>query len=396
MADQTNQNHSIFTTAVHAGEDRSEHLGAVSVPIYSSSIFAFEDAESGSEIHNYQREGYFYSLLGNPTQAALERAMCELECGDAALAFASGRAAISATLMTLLKSGEHFVVPESLYATTNLLFDEMHARFGVSVTYVDATDADNYAEAVQPNTRVFYIETPANPTLKLTNIAEVAETARKNNIKTVLDNTFATPFNQQPLKSGIDCVIHSATKYLGGHSDLTAGILVGSEEIVNQVKMYATKLFGGGIAPQVAWLVLRGIKTLALRMDRHNENAFAIANMLTQHLKVESVFYPGLKSHPQYELAKKQMRGFGGMIAFDVGSQSAANRLVNNLKLCTLATSLGGVETIIQPATSMTYAVIPREQRLAAGIPDGLIRLSVGIENVADIIADLENGLKEI
>lgn len=386
-------NDSIFTAAVHAGNDRGEHFGAVSTPIYSSSVFAFEDAETGSEIHNNLRAGYFYGLLGNPTQTALERAMAELEGGEAALAFASGRAAITATLFSLLKPGDHAVVPESLYATTNLFFDELQARFNVSVTYVDATNAESYANAAQANTTLFYLETPANPTLKITDIEAVAKIAGERNIKTVLDNTFATPFNQQPLKLGIDSVVHSATKYLGGHSDLTAGILVGKQETINKVKYYATKLFGGGIAPQVAWLILRGIKTLALRMERHNENAFAVANMLESHPKVVSVFYPGLESHPQYETARKQMRGTGGMIAFDVGSLGAAHRLVNNLRLCTLATSLGGVETIIQPAASMTYAAIPSENRIKAGITDGLLRLSVGIESTEDIIADLENSL---
>ncbi|HEX8566826.1 MAG TPA: PLP-dependent aspartate aminotransferase family protein [Pyrinomonadaceae bacterium] len=387
---------SIFTAAVHAGGDRSEHFGAVSTPIYSSSVFAFEDAETGSEIHNGGREGYFYGLLGNPTQTALERAMAELECGEAALAFASGRATITAALFSLLKTGEHIVVPESLYATTNLFFDEMQARFGVYATYIDATNAENYADASQENTRLFYIETPANPTLKITDIEAVAQIAKQRNIQTILDNTFATPFNQQPLKLGIDAVVHSATKYLGGHSDLTAGVLVGKQETINKVKSYAAKLFGGGIAPQVAWLVLRGIKTLAVRMERHNQNASAVANVLALHPKVVSVFYPDLESHPQYETARKQMRGGGGMIAFDVGSLGGAHRLVNNLRLCTLATSLGGVETIIQPAASMTYAAISADARKKAGILDGLLRLSVGIENADDIIADLEKGLKEV
>jgi methionine-gamma-lyase len=387
---------SIFTAAVHAGSDRSERFGSVSTPIYAASVFAFEDAETASETHNGVREGYYYGLLGNPTQTALERAMAELEGGESALAFASGRAAITAALFSLLKPGEHVVVPESLYATTSLFFDEMRARFGVSVTYIDATNAANYAAAALENTKLFYIETPANPTLKITDIAAVAQIARQRNIQTLLDNTFATPFNQQPLKMGVNAVIHSATKYLGGHSDLTAGVLVGKEEMISKVKNYAAKLFGGGIAPQVAWLVLRGIKTLALRMERHNQNAFAVANMLEQHPKVVSVFYPGLDSHPQYEIARKQMRGAGGMIAFDVGSLGAAHRLVNNLRLCTLATSLGGVETIIQPAASMTYAAISAEARRNAGIADGLLRLSVGIENVDDVIADLEKGLMEI
>lgn len=387
---------SIFTTAVHAGEDLTRHYGAVSTPVYSSSIFAFQDAESGAEIHNYERPGYFYSRLANPTTDALERAMSELEGGEAAIGFASGMAAISAAILTLLKTGDHLVAPQSIYVNTGQLFGELERKFGVEVTFVDAAKWENYAEAMRPNTRIFYLETPANPTLKITDISAVTKIAREREVKTILDNTFATPFNQNPLAFDVDVVAHSATKYLGGHSDLTAGILVGSKEIIEKVRKQAAILYGGNIAPQVAWLVLRGIKTLALRMERHNANAFAVANMLLEHSKVEKVYYPGLVSHPQFEIAKKQMRGFGGVIAFDVGSVEAGRNLMNNLRLCTLATSLGGVETTIQHPASMTNAKTPREQRLKAGISDGLIRLSVGIENAADIIADLENGLRKI
>ncbi|MEP6924527.1 MAG: PLP-dependent aspartate aminotransferase family protein [Pyrinomonadaceae bacterium] len=387
---------SIFTTAVHAGEDLSQNYGAISTPVFNTSIFAFEDAEGGAAIHNYEQSGYFYSRLGNPTTDALERAMCELEQGEAALAFASGMAAISAALFSLVKTGDHIVAPESLYVTTGNFLDNLQEQFGVMVSYVDATNALAYAGAVRPNTKVFYLETPANPTLKVTDIAAVAQIARESRIKTILDNTFATPFNQQPLLLGIDAVVHSATKYLGGHSDLTAGVLVGSQEIIEKIKFHAAKIFGGNIAPQVAWLVLRGIKTLALRMERHNANAFAVANMLSENSKVAAVYYPGLPTHPQHEFAKKQMRGFGGMIAFDVGSVAASRTLMNNLKLCTLATSLGGVETIIQHPASMTNAKMPLEEKLKIGITDGLIRLSVGIESAADIIADLDNALSQI
>ena len=387
---------SIFTTAVHAGQDLTRHYGAVSTPVDSSSIFAFQDADSGAEIHSYERPGYFYSRLANPTTDALERAMSELEGGEAAIGFASGMAAISAAILTLLKTGDHLVAPQSIYVNTGQLFGELERKFGVEVTFVDAAKWENYAEAMRPNTRIFYLETPANPTLKITDISAVTKIAREREVKTILDNTFATPFNQNPLAFDVDVVAHSATKYLGGHSDLTAGILVGSKEIIEKVRKQAAILYGGNIAPQVAWLVLRGIKTLALRMERHNANAFAVANMLLEHSKVEKVYYPGLVSHPQFEIAKKQMRGFGGVIAFDVGSVEAGRNLMNNLRLCTLATSLGGVETTIQHPASMTNAKTPREQRLKAGISDGLIRLSVGIENAADIIADLENGLRKI
>ncbi len=387
---------SIFTKAVHAGEDLDNNFGAVSVPIYNASTFAFSDADEGAVIHNYEKEGYFYGRLGNPTQTALENAMRELEQGEAALAFASGMAAISGAILTCLKSGDHVVAPESHYSTTGSFLTYMEENFGVSTTFVDATRAENYRAALRENTKVFYIETPSNPTLKITDIAAVAEIARQNNIVSIVDNTFATPFNQLPLTLGVDVVVHSATKYLGGHSDLSAGIMVGKKEIVETARLKTTKLFGGNIAPQTAWLVLRGVKTLALRMERHNENASKIADFLIAHSKVKQVNYPGVPAHPGHETARGQMRGFGGMISFDVGSIEAAKTLLNHLKLCVLATSLGGVETIIQHSVSMTNAAASRENRLKTGITDGLMRLSVGIENAEDIIADLENALKQI
>jgi methionine-gamma-lyase len=388
--------HSIFTEVVHVGEELDKHFGAISTPIYNASLFAFADAETGRQIHNYEKEGYFYSRLGNPTQEALERAVGQLENGESALAFASGMAAITATILTLVKSGDHLILPDSHYATTGSFADYLAETFNIAVTYVDATTAGNYQKAIRPNTKILYIETPANPTLKITDIAATVEIARRHNIKTIADNTFASPFNQNPLTLGVDAVVHSATKYLGGHSDLTAGMLVGTKEIVEEARHKTTKLFGGNISPNTAWLVLRGIKTLALRMERHNTNAFAIANMLLEHSKVEAVFYPGLSSHQNHDIAKKQMRSFGGMIAFDVGSIENGVKFLNNLKLCKIATSLGGVETIAQHSASMTNANTPREIRLKAGITDGLIRLSVGIEDVVDIISDLQQALEKL
>lgn len=390
------QEKSFFTLAVHAGEDLTKHDGALSVPVYNASIFAFADAEEGAAIHNYQQPGYFYGKLGNPTQEALEKAMCELEGGESALAFASGMAAVAASVLTLVKSGDHIVAPESMYSTTTIFFEELNEKFNIETTFVDAAEAQNYANAARENTKVFWIETPSNPLLKITDIKAVAEIAKEKNITTIVDNTFATPFNQRPLESGADVVIHSATKYLGGHSDLTAGLMVGNGEIIEKARLRTTKLYGGNIAPQTAWLVLRGIKTLALRMERHNKNAYAVANMLANHEKVKAVFYPGLRHHQNHAVAARQMSGFGGMISFDVGSVEAGKALVNNVKLCTLATSLGGVETILQHSASMTHATIEREERLRTGITDGLIRLSVGIEAEADLIADLENALKSV
>jgi methionine-gamma-lyase len=382
---------SFNTLAVHAGEDLTQHFGSVSVPIYNASVFSFTDADEGSAIHNYEKPGYFYGKLGNPTTDALEKAMCQLENGESALSFASGMAAVSAAILTIVKSGDHIVAPESMYSTTTILLEHLRDNFGIDVTFVDATDSESYASACKQNTKLFWIESPSNPLLKITDFSTVVEIAKSKGIATVADNTFATPYNLRPIDFGVDVVIHSATKYLGGHSDLTAGIMVGKSEIVEKARLKTTKLFGGNIAPQVAWLILRGIKTLGLRMERHNSNASAIADMLRNHPKVAATNYPKFD-----EIAQTQMKGFGGMISFDVGSVENGKALVNNVEVCTLATSLGGVETIIQHSASMTHATLPREQRLKAGVTDGLIRLSVGVEDEKDLLEDLQQALDRL
>lgn len=388
---------SFETLAVHAGTEPVEkHFGAVSVPIYNASLYAFSDAESGGKVHNHEAEGYFYSRLGNPTTEALEKALCELEQGEDALCFASGMAAVTTTILGLVETGAHIVAPESHYATTGSFFSFLAEKFGVETTYIDATKAESYEQARRESTKIFYIETPANPTLQITDIAEVARLAQERNVISVADNTFATPFNQNPLALGIDVVIHSATKYLGGHSDLSAGAIVGKSEIVDKIRHTTMKLFGGCLAPNTAWLVLRGIKTLALRMEKHNSNAGKLARFLSNHPKVKAVFHPSLPEHRNHEVARKQMRDFGGMIAFDVGSSEAGKAVLNNLNLVAIATSLGGVETIAQHPASMTNANTPKDLREKAGITDGLIRLSVGIENVDDLIGDFESALRKI
>lgn len=388
---------SFYTAAVHAGDDHSEHFGALSVPVYSASVFAFPDADEASAIHNEEKPGYYYGRLGNPTQTALERTVAELENADAALALASGMAAVSAAVFTACKTGGHIVAPESGYSTTTNFLHHIAERFGIETTFVDAADAGNYRHAIRPNTSLLWVETPSNPLCRITDIAAVAAIGKAAGAVTVVDNTFATPFNQRPISLGADACIHSATKYFGGHSDLTAGILVGSSEFVTAARQGANKYYGGNIAPQVAWLVARGIKTLALRMERHNTNAMAIAERLAHHKKVVAVHYPGLASHPNHDVARRQMTGgFGGMIGFDVGSVEAGKAFANGVRLCTLATSLGGVETILQHSASMTHSTIPREDRLRAGITDGMIRLSVGIEDVKDLIADIEQALDRV
>jgi methionine-gamma-lyase len=391
------ENSSFFTKVVHAGDDHSRHYGALSVPVFPASVYAFANADEGAAIHNEEKEGYYYGRLGNPTQEALQNAVAELESAEAAIAFASGMAAISAAVLTIAKSGDHIVAPESGYSTTMNLLNHVSKQFGIETTFVDAADAENYRRAVRPNTKLFWIETPSNPLVRITDIASVVSIAREYSITTVADNTFATPFNQRPCELGLDAVIHSATKYLGGHSDLTAGVFAGKRELTETIRHGAIKYYGGNIAPQVAWLVLRGIKTLALRMERHNANAYAIAHMLEEHSQVESVYYPGLTSHQNHEIAKRQMGGgFGGMIGFDVGSVEAGKSFANNVRLCTLATSLGGVETILQHSASMTHATLSPEDRAKAGITDGLIRLSVGIEDVDNLLADIDQALSKM
>jgi methionine-gamma-lyase len=387
---------SFFTLAVHAGEDLTENHGAVSVPIYPASVYAFPDADEGAAIHNEVKPGYYYGRLGNPTQTALESAVKELENAGDALAFASGMAAVSAAVLSVARTGDHIVLPDSMYSTTTNFVAYINEKFGIEYSLVDATRAENYAAAVRSNTKIFWLETPSNPLVKITDLAAVAQIAKDKGITTIADNTFATPFNQRPLDLGVDAVIHSATKYLGGHSDLTAGVLAGSKEFVAHARHTMSKLFGGNIAPQIAWLVLRGIKTLALRMERHNSNALAIARMLDAHPKVIATYYPGLETHENHDIARRQMRGFGGMIGLDVGSVENGKTFVNNLKICTLATSLGGVETIVQHSASMTHATLSPAARLKAGVTDGLIRLSVGIEDADDLIADLGQALDKI
>jgi methionine-gamma-lyase len=389
----TMENNAFETLAVHAGEDRTQNFGALSVPIYPASVFAFNDADEGIAIHNFEKPGYFYGRLGNPTQTALETAMAELEGGESALALASGMAAVSAAVFTVVKSGDHIVAPESMYSTTTNFLKHIKENFGIATTFVDASNAEEYAAAVRPETKLFWLETPSNPLVTITDIPRVAEIAKAAGITTVIDNTFATPYNQRPLELGADAVIHSATKYLGGHSDLTAGVIVGGSGLVEKARHGANKYYGGNIAPQVAWLVLRGIKTLALRMERHNANAQHLANELAGHPKVNAVFYPGLETHPNHAIAAKQMKGFGGMLGVDVGTADAAKNFVNKIRVCTFATSLGGVETLVQPVALMTHATLSAEERSKAGISEGLLRISVGIESIDDIRSDIFDAL---
>jgi methionine-gamma-lyase len=383
------------TKLIHAGQQPDPQTGALSTPIYQTSTFAFESAEIGAARFALEADGYIYTRLGNPTQSQLEEKMAILENGEAALAVASGITAIAAPLWTLCSAGDHIVAADTLYGCTFALLLHTMPRFGIEVTFVDASNPDNIRKAMKANTKVVYIETPANPTLSLVDIAAAADIAHQHHAVLMVDNTFMSPYCQRPLDLGADIVAHSATKYLNGHGDVIAGIVVGKKDFIDQVRFVGVKdITGGCISPFNAWLILRGLKTLGVRMERHCANAKIIANYLKNHPMVEKVYYPGLETHPQYQLAKEQMSNSGAMIAFEIkGGIEAGRTVMNRVKLCILAVSLGDTETLIQHPASMTHSPIPREERLKAGIADGLIRLSVGLEDPEDIIADLEQAI---
>lgn len=386
------------TKLVHAGQHPDPLTGALSTPIYQTSTFVFENVEQGAARFALEEAGYIYTRLGNPTQAQLEEKMAVLEGGEAALAVASGMTAIAAPIWTMCKAGDHIVASDTLYGCTFALLSHQMPKFGIEVTFVDAKNLENVKNAMKSNTKLVYIETPANPTLDLIDIEGIAKIAHDGGAQLMVDNTFMSPYGQRPLELGADIVIHSATKYINGHGDVIAGIVVGKQDFINEVRLVGIKdITGGCISPFNAWLILRGLKTLGIRMDRHCANAMKVAKYLEAHPMVERVYYPGLESHPQHELAKKQMLNFGGMIAFEIkGGVEAGRQLMNSVELCTLAVSLGDAETLIQHPASMTHSPVPREERLAAGITDGLVRLSVGLEDAEDIIADLEQAIQKI
>ena len=386
------------TTAIHAGTLKNLY-GTLAMPIYQTSTFIFDSAEQGGRRFALEEAGYIYTRLGNPTTTTLENKIAALEEGEAGIAMSSGMGAISSTLWTVLKAGDHVVTDKTLYGCTFALMNHGLTRFGVEVTFVDTSNLEEVKNAMKENTRVVYLETPANPNLKIVDLEGVCKVAHTNpNTLVIVDNTFATPYMQKPLKLGVDIVVHSATKYLNGHGDVIAGLVVTKQELADQIRFVGLKdMTGAVLGPQEAYYIIRGLKTFEIRMERHCKNARTIADFLNKHPKVEKVYYPGLESHPGYEIAKKQMKDFGAMISFELkGGFEAGKTLLNNLKLCSLAVSLGDTETLIQHPASMTHSPYTKEEREAAGITDGLVRLSVGLENVEDIIADLEQGLEKI
>ncbi len=384
------------TLTIHAGGEADPATGAVAPPIYQTSTFAFANCEQGAERFAGNQDGYIYTRMGNPTVARLEEAVAALEGGFNSLATGSGMAAICTSLFALLSSGDHMIGTASVYGPSRVVVERDFVRFGVESTFLDTSDLDAVRAAIRPNTKLLMIETPANPTIVLSDLAALAQIAREHNIITLVDNTFASPILQRPIEFGIDISIHSMTKFINGHTDVVGGIIVPStEELYNRIRPVHLYL-GACVDPHQAWLALRGLRTLSLRVKASQANAQKVAEYLEQHPKVEWVRYPGLPSHPQYELAKRQMDGPSALISFEVrGGIDAGRRMLNSVELMTLAVSLGGIETLIQHPPSMTHAAMPREQRLEAGITDGLVRLSAGCEDVEDLIADLEQALEK-
>jgi cystathionine gamma-lyase/cystathionine beta-lyase/cystathionine gamma-lyase/homocysteine desulfhydrase len=375
------------TKAVHAGIEPDPSTGSIMTPIHLTSTYVQEELG--------KNKGYEYSRVSNPTRTVLEKNIAALENGATGLAFASGMAAETA-IFHLLASGDHVILSRNVYGGTYRLGKLVLNNFQLDFEFVDTTDINYVKNAIQPNTKMVFIETPTNPTMEITDLTAVAKLSKNHKLVSVVDNTFATPYAQNPLDYGIDIVVHSATKYINGHSDMLGGLVVLNDPALTERLLFIQKSTGGVMSPFDAWQCLRGIKTLAVRMDRHHTNAMEVALWLSKQRKIEKVNYPGLITHPQHRLAQKQMRGFGGMISFDLGSLDRAKMFLKSVQLCALAESLGGVETLISHPATMTHASVPPEERMAIGVTDGLVRISVGIENVEDIIADLKQALKVI
>lgn len=383
------------TLAVHAGEAPCKVTGALDTPIYQSTTFASADSDEMAAVYGEEKPGFMYTRYGNPTIKALEEKIAALEAGDAALATASGMAAISSAIMGYVKAGDHVVAARSLYGAAYNFLNKKLPRMGASATFVPSTCVEDFEKAIQPNTRLIYFETPSNPILEIVDIAELARLGRSRGIPTMIDNTFASPALQQPIPLGVTVVVHSATKYLCGHGDAMGGAVIGPKKYIDDLNHEVLRDFGGIISPFNAWLILRGIRTLHLRMPAHCANAQKIAEFLARHPRVERVNYPGLPKHPGHGVAKKQMKGFGAMISFEVkGGYEGGKQVMDRVRIFARAASLGDTRSLIVHSASTSHRAVPREQRLAIGITDGLVRLSVGVEGIEDLIADLEQALQ--
>lgn len=386
------------TRAIHHGYNPADHQGALVPPVYMTSTFAFPTAEYGGQCFAGEAPGYIYTRIANPTLNLLEQRLAVLEEGEAAVAFASGMGAVTATLWSLLQPGDEIIVDETLYGCTYAFLHHGIGRFGVQVRHVDLTRPALLKEAMGPQTRMVYFETPANPNMRMVDIAAISQIAHERQALVVVDNTYCSPYLQQPLQLGADVSLHSATKYLGGHGDLTAGIVITNAELAERIRLVGLKdMTGAVMSPQDAYLILRGLKTLALRMERHCDNAEKMAALLAKHPAVEQVYYPGLPGFPQRELAAQQMRRAGGMIAFELkGGEAAGRRFINALQMVTCAVSLGDAETLAQHPASMTHSTYTPEERAKHFISEGLIRLSAGLEDAEDILADLQQALDSL
>ncbi|MED3549073.1 bifunctional cystathionine gamma-lyase/homocysteine desulfhydrase [Cytobacillus praedii] len=373
------------TKLIHGGISGDPNTGAVSVPIYQVSTYKQESVG--------KHKGFEYSRTGNPTRHALEELIKDLEGGKAGFAFGSGMAAITAVMM-LFNSGDHVIMTDDVYGGSYRVMTKVLNRFGIESTFVDTSKLENIKAEIKPNTKALYLESPTNPLLKITDIAEAAKVAKEHQLLTIVDNTFSTPYWQTPIEFGADIVLHSATKYIGGHSDVVAGLVVVNSDELAADMHFVQNSTGGVLGPQDSWLLMRGIKTLGIRMEETESNTRAIVEFLQSHPSVTKVYYPGLETHPNHDIAKKQARGFGGMISFDVGSEENADILLKKIKYFTLAESLGAVESLISVPARMTHASIPQERRAELGITDGLVRISVGLEDVEDLIEDLQQALE--
>lgn len=399
MKDSTSADGLGFATkAIHQGYDPQSHQGALVPPLYMTSTFAFPTTGDGGERFAGDSEGYIYTRIGNPTQALLEQRLAALEGGEAALATASGMGAITSAIWSLVESGDQIIADKTLYGCTFAYFQSGLSKFGVSVNYVDMTDPVQLAAALTDKTRVVYFETPSNPNNRIVDIRKVADIAHSRDISVVVDNTYCTPYLQQPLQLGADLVVHSATKYLGGHGDLIAGAVVGGDEAIQKIRQEGLKdMTGAVISPMDAFLIMRGLKTLELRMERHCASAMVVAQQIAEHKAVQSVSYPGLPDYPQYDLAKQQMKHFGGMVAFELcGGAKAGVEFMDALQLVARAVSLGDAETLVQHPATMTHSMYSEQERAECGISEGLVRLSVGLETLEDIQNDIQRALDSV
>lgn len=386
-----------FSTRLVHSKEQEIKIKSATVPIYQTSTFIFESVEEGAKCFSGESDGYIYTRIGNPTITSLEQQVANLENGYDGIATSSGMGAVTTVYMALLSSGDHIISSDAVYGPSRGLMENHFSRFGVESTYVDTTKPNDIKKAIRPNSKVLYIETPANPTLDITDLKACAKIAKQHDLILVVDNTFCSPYLQRPLDFGADVVLHSMTKFINGHADIVAGIIITKEKnLYNKIRLMMINI-GCNIDPTQAYMVIRGLKTLSIRIEKAQENAASIATYLQKHPKVAWIKYPGLQSHPQHALAKKQMDGFGSMISFGLkGGFEAAKNLMDNVHLSLLAVSLGGVESLIQHPASMTHAKVSKEAKLKAGITDDLIRLSVGIENIEDLIVDFEMALKKV